>query len=201
MGNRLRTIRLAKKLTLQGAADALGVSYGQYVKLERGERRLSDIYIDRAAKGFGVAPAEVIDETGSVRLPIVGRVGASTDGAILHDTDHGPFGEIEATAGAMGTEVAVEVVGHSMGLYAPDGSLILYDNRHTPPHDGLLGHMCIVGLPDGRTLVKKLLRGSRRGLFDLESAIGDTLRDQQVAWAAEVLVVVHPRHARRIRID
>ena len=134
-------------------------------------------------------------------MPIVGRVGASTDGAIIQDTgDQGQFGHIEVPAGANGGEVAVEVRGHSMGIYAPDGSVIIYDDRHDPPTDDLLGEVCVVGLPDGRVLAKRLLRGSRKGLFDLESLVGETMRDQRVEWAAVVALVVHPRRARLLRV-
>ena len=200
MGNRLKSLRAARKWTHEEAATAMGVSRGQFIKLERGERRLTADYIEMAARAFGVSPADILEDGEPMTLPIVGRVGASTDGQVLQDTDQGPFGTIEAPPGARGSEAAVEVVGHSMGIYAPDGSLILYDNRHEPPNEDILGEVCVVGLPDGRTLVKRLLRGSRRGLFDLESIVGDTMRDQRVDWAAVVMLVIHPRHARRLRM-
>jgi hypothetical protein len=87
-----------------------------------------------------------------------------------------------------------------MGMYAPDGSLILYESRFDPPHEDMLGEVCVVGLLDGRMLVKRLLRGSRRGLFDLESIVGNTMKDQVVTWAAVVTQVIHPRHARHLRM-
>lgn len=198
--NKLAALRNDAKMRQEDAAEAMGMSLGGYRKLEYGERQLKLAQIQAAAKAFGVSPAQVVDPQEQPILDIVGRVGGSTDGGILQDTDHGPFGQIEAPVGASGTEAVVEVSGHSMGIYAPDGSLILYDNRHDPPHDDMLGEVCVVGLPDGRTLVKRLLRGSRRGLFDLESIVGDTIRDQRVDWAAVVQVVVHPRHAKRLRI-
>lgn len=200
MGNRLKDLRTAQRMTQDEAAAAMGVSRGQYIKLERGERRLTGPYIEQAARGFGVQLSEVLEAGEDVTLPIVGRVGASTDGAVIQATDQGPFGEIQAPIGSRGAEVAVEVAGHSMGLYAPDGSMILYDDRRDPPHEDMLGQVCVVGLPDGRTLVKRLLRGSRRGLFDLESLVGDTMKDQRVEWAAMVLVVIHPAQARRLRL-
>jgi hypothetical protein len=163
---------------------------------------LTKEWADRLAPHLGVSPSELIFPGASEHrtLTIVGRVGASTDGTIIHDSDQGPFGEISVPIGAIGTEAVVEVTGHSMGMYAPDGSLILYESRFDPPHEDMLGEVCIVGLPDGRALVKRLLRGSRRGFYDLESVVGNTMRDQVVAWAAVVTQVIHPRHARRLRI-
>lgn len=198
--NRLSKIRKDTGHTQDSAAAAMGMSLGGYRKLEYGERRLKLEQIRAAASAFGVQSSDIVDPK-TTTLNIMGRVGASTDGEIIQETDHGPFAQIEAPIGASGDEAVVEVSGHSMGIYAPDGSLILYDSRHTPPHEDMLGEVCVVGLPDGRALVKRLLRGSRRGLFDLESLVGDTLRDQRVEWAAVVQIVVHPRHARRLRLE
>lgn len=60
MGNQLKNLRIAKGLTQDDAANAMRVSRGQYIKLERGERRLNEDYILRAAKAFGVPPSQVI---------------------------------------------------------------------------------------------------------------------------------------------
>lgn len=199
MGNKLKSLRVSSPLTQEQIADAMGVSKSQYIKLERGERRLTVDYARRAAQAFGVRTSDVTDENIEY-LPVVGRIGASTSGEIIHDTGHGPYGQIIVPVGAFGTEVAVEVEGHSMGIYAPDGSLIIYDDRRDPPTEDMLGEVCVVGLTDGRVLLKRLLRGSRRGLFDLESIIGETIRDQIIEWAAVVAMVIHPRQAKKLRI-
>jgi DNA-binding XRE family transcriptional regulator len=200
----LRELRDRNGLTQKDLARLAGTTQPQINRLETGERPLTPQWAKRLAPHLGTTPVEIIFPEMSKKpltLPIVGRVGASTDGEVLQESDHGPFGEITAPLGAKGTEAVVEVGGHSMGIYAPDGSLILYDNRHDPPQENMLGEVCVVGLPDGRVLVKRLLRGSRRGLFDLESVVGETMRDQIVDWAAVVLVVVHPKQAKRLRVS
>lgn len=200
---RLRELREGAGLSQKDLARMAGTSQPQINRLESGERELTAPWAKRLAPHLGVTPVDLIFPEMSKKpltLNIVGRVGASTDGEVIQETDHGPFGEIQAPLGARGTEAVVEVSGHSMGIYAPDGSLILYEKRHDPPQDNMLGEVCVVGLRDGRVLVKRLLRGSRRGLFDLESVVGDTLRDQIVEWAAVVLVVVHPKQAKRLRV-
>lgn len=63
MGNNLKKLRTACKMTHDRAAEAMGVSKGQYIKLERGERRLTLEYINQAAKAFDVTPSEVIDDS------------------------------------------------------------------------------------------------------------------------------------------
>ncbi len=188
-------------------ADKFGFNVNNYKAHEAGRNGFGLADAKAYAEAFGVSLAWLQhnegtwEPDGKPMIPIVGRVGASTDGAIIHDTgDQGSFGQIEAPAGATGGEVAVEVRGHSMGIYAPDGSVIIYDSRRDPPTDDLLGEVCVVGLPDGRVLLKRLLRGSRKGLFDLESLVGETMRDQRVEWAAVVALVVHPRRAKLLRV-
>ena len=85
------------------------------------------------------------------------------------------------------TTVAVVVKGDSMAGQLEDGWVVYYDNRHIPPSERLLGRLCVVGLEDGRVLVKKLLPGRAKGLYDLYSANAGPLLDQAVAWAALVL--------------
>lgn len=199
----MKELREAQDMTQGDLARLAGTSQPQIMRLENGVREMTPHWAKRLAPHLNVSPVRLAfpDEDTKVKmLPIVGRVGASTDGMVLQASDHGPFGEAIAPVGASGNEVAVEVAGPSMGNYAPDGSLILYRDRHDPPQDDMIGEVCIVGLPDDRVLVKRLQRGSKRGLFNLESMVGDTLKDQRVAWAAVVLVVVHPRQARRLKI-
>lgn len=62
MGNKLKSLRKARSWTHDQAAEAMGMSRSGFIKLERGERRLTLDYISRAAKAFDVRPADVIDQ-------------------------------------------------------------------------------------------------------------------------------------------
>src|SRR6478736_1643553 len=62
MGNSLRALRTEKGWTHDQAAAEMGVSRGQFIKLERGERGLTERTIALAAKAFGVSRAAIIDE-------------------------------------------------------------------------------------------------------------------------------------------
>ena len=62
MGNKLKVLREERRWTQDMAAEAMGVSRGQYIKLERGERRLTVDYINRAAKAFGVRSSDILDD-------------------------------------------------------------------------------------------------------------------------------------------
>jgi len=62
MANALKKLRAARGWTHDLAAERMGISRGQFIKLERGERGLTERTIALAAKAFGVPPAEVIGD-------------------------------------------------------------------------------------------------------------------------------------------
>ncbi|WP_313901146.1 helix-turn-helix domain-containing protein [Methylobacterium sp. J-092] len=66
MGNGLRELRTKRGWTHDQAADAVGVSRGQFIKLERGERGLTERTIGLAAKAFEVSRAVVMGDTNTV---------------------------------------------------------------------------------------------------------------------------------------
>jgi len=140
--------------------------------------------IFRLAKKLGVVGTHESAE--QFIVPIVGYVGAG--GQILYEEGQGPFGEAKMPPNK-GNEktVAVVVKGDSMAGQLEDGWTVYYDDMLTPPTEKLLGKLCVVGLEDGRVLVKKLLPGRAKGLYDLYSANAGPLIDQAVTWAALVL--------------
>lgn len=60
MGNNLKKLREARRWTHDDAAKAMGVSRGGFIKLERGERKLTEDTIERAAGAFGVPKAAIL---------------------------------------------------------------------------------------------------------------------------------------------
>lgn len=59
-GNGLKALRERQGWTLEQAAQAMGVSRGGYVKLERGERKLTQTYIENAVEVFGATAQDVL---------------------------------------------------------------------------------------------------------------------------------------------
>lgn len=131
---------------------------------------------------------------------IVGRATAATDGRVIMAEGQGGLGTVLLPEGATDESKAIEVEGYSMGVLA-DGALVFYTEVHTAPTDDMLGLVVVVGTEDGAILLKKLLRGSRIGLYDLESINGPTLRDQRVIWAAHIDSLVPPWRAKRLRVE
>ncbi len=182
MGNNLKRLRTTHGWTHDQAAAAMGVSRGQYIKLERGERRLTVDYIGQAARGFGVSESDVIAARQTV--PLVGYVGAGALAHIFGD-GQGPFDEVPAPEGSTDDTVAVEIRGESLGSFF-DQWLVYYDDVHTPPTTKMLNRLCVIGVADGRVLIKKLTKGTLHGHYTLLSQFEPPLYDQIVEWAALV---------------
>ncbi len=183
MANNLRMLRDGRGWTQDEAAAALGTTRNQYAKLEGGSRRLSDIWIARAAAAYGIDAGDVVTERRAV-VPVVGYVGAGSEAHF--DAAQGPVGEAPAPEGSTSKTVAVEVRGESLGTFF-DGWLVFYDDVRSPITDDLVGRLCVVGLEDGRILVKMVQRSrSGVGRFDLHGQFGDPVLDVDVAWAAPV---------------
>lgn len=119
------------------------------------------------------------------QVPIIGRVSAGAK--IIRFPDDGTWERVPAPIGATANTVAVEIEGTSLGPLF-DRWLVFYDRVERPITKALIGKLCVVGLPDGEVLVKKVIASKTKGLFHLQSNTLDnaTIHDQEIAWAARV---------------
>jgi hypothetical protein len=175
------------------AARAFGWNEITYRAHETGGRGLRKDAAERYARAFR-RPVEWLlwgkgkpIEPAQPRLvPLVGYVGA---GAEAHFTPAGDLGEVEAPAGSTEHTVAVEIRGESLGSFF-DHWLVFYDDVRRPLTADLIGRLCVVGLEDGRVLVKKPQRSRTRGLYHLLSQTEAPIMDVAVEWAARVTAMV-----------
>jgi transcriptional regulator with XRE-family HTH domain len=183
------------------AARALAVPYGTYSGHESGLRGIKRADAERYAAFFRVPLAWLLTGDGAAEhstVPIVGIAGASADGALSYGFESSELGEAPMPPGGTERTVAVEVRGDSLRGVAEDGWLVYYDDRRDPITPDLLGELCVVGLEDGRTLIKTPYAGRGPGLFDLESTNATTIRDVPVRWAALVTAIVPRSPARKL---
>lgn len=131
------------------------------------------------------------------RVRLVGKVGADPSGRILYGEGDDVYEWIPVPPGGSISDSALLVAGFSMRGYADDGAIIYYSTPQ-PPTEDFLGEVVVCEVDTGERLVKRMLRGSRRGVFDLESINGETRRDQRLLWIAEITNIVPPRNARRL---
>jgi transcriptional regulator with XRE-family HTH domain len=203
---RLRQARLAKGFdTAAAAADAFGWNRNTYGSNENGNAPFSYRRAKEYAAAFGVRPEWLYDAAGPMLpageagyVPIIGRVGANPEGLVLFATGQEPGDLAPIPPGGAETAVALLVVGHSMRGVADDGALIYFEDQKTAPTPDMLGHVVVVETDTDEVLVKRLLRGSRAGLFDLESVAGPTRQDARLRWAAHITAIIPPFQARRV---
>ncbi len=201
--DRLRSARKRKYATATDAAAALGLSKHTYIQHENGTRDFDIEQAEFYARRLNTTPEWLLFERGAAvaeqpMAKIIGRVGADPEGRVILVTRHETGDLAPIPPGGSDDTSAVDVVGHSMSGFADDGSLIYFEEQRNPPFADMLGHVVVCELDTGEVLVKRLLRGSKRGLYDLESIRGPTRHDAKIRWAAHVTAVIPPWKAKRI---
>ncbi len=131
-------------------------------------------------------------------VPVIGRVGADTEGRVLFASGQEAGDLVPLPPGGTDKAVALRIVGHSMRGVADEGGLIYFEDQRTPPTPDMFGHVVVVETLEGEVLVKRLLRGSRSGRYDLESVVGPVREDARIRWAAHITAIIPPHQARRI---
>ena len=150
--------------TRSGLARAIGRSPSAITDLLNGHRRLRADEIAMVSEYLGIEPPRLIGG-GPLRppkAPLIGYVGA---GAVAHfyADGQGPFDDVDAPLNSRPSTVAVQIRGHSLGALF-DNWLVFYDDIRNPPDDSPVGRMCVVGVSDGRVLIKALKRSPNTGL-------------------------------------
>lgn len=182
----LRKARKNRGWTMQRLADEAGTSQAYISQLETGRRIMPPgPMLERLAAALQIPAAELLREDASV--PVVGYVAAGAEAHYYADGDGG-LGQVEAPPGARPSTVAVEIRGESLGALF-DGWLAFYDETRTPVTPDLIGELCVVGLPDGRVLIKRLKPTPDPARFHLLANTEAPLLDQEVTWAARVLTM------------
>jgi transcriptional regulator with XRE-family HTH domain len=206
---RLKEARMQRGFaTAKAAAEAHGWNLNTYSSNENGNALFSYQRAKAYAAAFnvrpewlydGVAPREPGAGSGSQNwAPVIGRVGADPEGVVLFATGQGSGELVPIPPGGTDRAAALLVVGHSMPGLADNGGLIYFEDQRTPPTTDMLGHVVVVETDTDEVLVKRLLRGSKAGLYDLESIAGPTRRDAKLRWAAHITAIIPPYQARRV---
>lgn len=189
MGNRLKQLRIAAGWTHEFAADALGVSRSQFIKLERNERRLTADYISRAARAFGVRPSDIIDEPVNEGVPLMGYIGAGAE--IEPDFEQVPpegLDQITFPIPLPEGLIAFEVRGDSMLPFYKDGHIVVVWEQQKRPLEAFFGEEAVVRTTAGRRFLKTVERGI--GGVNLRSFNAPVMEAQKLEWIGEIFAVM-----------
>lgn len=207
--DRLRKARIAAGFkSAAAAADAQRPKWNKnsYASNENGNAPFSFKTAQKYAAAFNVraewlyagSPPMREQEPTSSMVRIIGIVGAASDGEVVMETAHDRWDYTPMLPGLSDKAFAVEVRGGSMPGIAEEGSLLYGDGQLTKPDKDMLNRVVILETADGRVLVKRLMRGSEKGLFDLESVVGPTIEDVKLRWVAHIRFIAPPVQAEQI---
>lgn len=200
--NRIREHRLARRMTQEKLAEETGLSVSYVTRLESGGRNLAQKHMIAFSKALGVKPADLLPEGAEPAhnvVRVMGRIGAGAE--ILSEFEQIPEGdglyEIEVHFPVPEDAIALEVVGESMWpRYDPGDVIIVWRFGNHP--DEIIGWEAAVQTEDGRRFLKRVLKGSQPGTYDLESHNAATIRNTKLIWVAEVLSVVRSGQWRKL---
>lgn len=195
MGNKLKTLRTEAGWTHEQAAEAMGVSRSQYIKLERGERRLTIEYINQAAKAFDIRPSDVIGEDIAPTVPLMGYIGAGAE--IEPDFEQTPpegLDQIDVPFPLPDDMIAFEVRGDSMLPVYKHGAIVIVYREQKRPLTAFIGEEAAVRTADGRRYIKTIMRGASG--VNLVSWNAAPIESVELEWIGEIFAVL-PRSSLR----
>jgi phage repressor protein C with HTH and peptisase S24 domain len=202
-GERLRIARERHFKSARAAGKAMGIPVSTYGAHERAEapggRDYGPDEAKRYARRFRVTPEWLLTGRGpgpgegpfepegpeAPRVRVVGYVGAGS-AAHFYEVNQGDLDEVIWPQLPADTTVAVEIRGDSLGSFF-NRWLVYYDDVRRAVTSDLIGELCVVGLADGRVLVKQIQRGRAEGLFNLMSVNEKPITDVAIEWSAKVI--------------
>lgn len=160
--NFIRRVREQKRMTREWLASRVGTSASQITKLERGERKLTQEWIERLAVALDTPPISLIAPWSTEVIGITNE-----HGEIIYK-EKGGVPTIEAVdlpSEAPATTVAAQVGRNGLPGFAEHGSILLFDwNPSESPKD-IIGKMAVVWPRFGPTDSDKNRRAFVRRIF------------------------------------
>lgn len=161
LGKRIKAARLEQKLSQTRLAEMVGCKQTDIYRIETDQVTFSK-YLAPVLKLLNLA------EDTSAMVPVVGYVGAGAEVLAIDDHAKGDGFELIPAPPGMVNGIALIVRGDSMTPKYDPGEIIFIE-KTLYSIESLVGDICYIQLPDGRTYLKKLQYGSRPGLYTLMS--------------------------------
>jgi repressor LexA len=198
MGNKLKSLREERGWTHEKAAEEMGVSRSQFIKLERGERRMTIDYVNQAAKAFGIRAADVIDDPEENVVPLMGYIGAGSE--ILPEFEQIPpegLDQIHVPFPLPDDMIALEVRGDSMLPVYKDGHVVIVYAEQKRPLSAFYGEEAAVRTSDGRRFLKTIMKGSN-GHVTLTSFNAAPIENVGLEWIGEIFAAIPRLQVKRV---
>ena len=198
MGNKLKTLREERGWTHEKAAEEMGVSRSQFIKLERGERRLTVDYINQAAKAFGVRPSDVLEDMDDQTIPLMGFIGAGSE--IMPEFEQVPpegLDQIHVPFPLPAEMIALEVRGDSMLPVYKDGHVLIVYAEQKRPLTAFFVEEAAVRTSDGRRFLKTIMKGTGNTVT-LMSFNAAPIEGVSLEWIGEIFAAIPRLQVKRV---
>ncbi len=196
----LDAVMKAKGWSQEELAHQLDVGQSAVSHWLRGTRMPGGVNLERIRQlgiGIHVIPRE--GEPTTMVAPVMGRVGA---GAVIDVEFEQPPPEghytIELPFTFSDPVVAFEIEGDSMIPAYEAGEVIVCLRDQVRSIDHYLGERVVVRLSTGQRYLKRLARGRKKGVYNLESWNSRTIEDVRIEWVGEIVATVNPAMVRRV---
>ncbi|MBI0474244.1 helix-turn-helix domain-containing protein [Sphingomonas sp. MA1305] len=194
LAERIKLLRQSRGETQTEFGFVIGATQATVARWEGGTAPKYDALV-KLARLAGVTIETFLNSTmraeSAGEVQIVGYVGAGAAIYPFDDMAHGDgFGTVDRPPFVKGKAVAVEVRGDSLIPVAEDGWRLIYAGEQTILEDEVLNNLCVVKLVDGRTLVKRVIRGSKPQRYHLVSTNAPLIEDAEIEWAAKVKAII-----------
>lgn len=191
LNERLRRAREKAGYSRPGeAAAALGLSKNTYNQHENGIRGFKRDAAVQYARKFKVSLEWLLTGKGEAsgkprEALLIGKVGA---GAEIMRMEHPDVLAGIPIPDDLDAPNVAEIEGDSQYPLQP-GWLIFYGPENEGVSDACLGRLCVVQVTNGPTLLKTVKKGSKKGLFRLESWNAPPREDVRLDWCAKVMMI------------
>jgi phage repressor protein C with HTH and peptisase S24 domain len=181
-------------------AEHLGVEQSAITRiLNNGGRQIRADELPRMAEFFGENPPQPeLDESPRL-VPIMGFVGAGAE--INPDFEQVPAEGLKTVDLPFPVPeglIGFEVTGDSMRPRYDEGDVVLCWRETTRGIETFLGEELAVRTDDDRRFLKRVVPGSRKGTFDLESwNFTPTIKGVRLEWFSEIYLTVRAGQFRR----
>lgn len=195
LASKIRAIRKASGLNQTEFGEKVGASQSTVGRWERGSapeadnlRAIADFANTTVDRLLGL---DNLASTAGGEIPVVGYVGAGAEVLPIDDYGRGQgMDTVERPPFITGQAVAVEVRGDSLLPVAEDGWRLIYTGEQSMLEEDVLNRLCVVKLADGRSLVKRVMRGSKPQRYHLVSTNAPIIEDAEIVWAAPVKAII-----------
>lgn len=157
-----------------GLAKVLGIPNSGVTALLKGGRRIRADEVAKIEAYLGIGE--------SAPIPIRGFVGGGGE-VEFYELDEDRLRKAPPIKGSTPKTIALIVNGPALGPLLERAAIYYEDTRSTPTQE-MMGKLCVVGLSDGRVLIRKLQESRLKKRFHLILPNVDPIMDSPVEWAS-----------------